>query len=71
MPTMLGPNIREFDRRTGRWRDRDPLDDLARLIGPWVAVVPFMVWFAAVGMMFTAAGHVGRIDLPPPSATSD
>ncbi len=71
MPTMLRPNIREFDRRTGRWRERDPLDDLARAIGPWVAVVPFMVWFTAVGMMFMAADHVGRVDPPTPPAMSD
>ncbi|MFO1135516.1 MAG: hypothetical protein U1E30_10060 [Rhodoblastus sp.] len=71
MPTMLAPNIREFDRRTGRWRERDPLDDLARLMGPWVAVVPFMVWFAAVGLMFAAAAHVGLVDLPAPPAMSE
>ena len=71
MPTNLGPVVKQFDRCTGRWRERDPLDDLTRLMPPWTAApVPFVIWFALVGAMFVAAANAGRVAPPtePPAS---
>lgn len=66
MPTNLEPGNRQFDPRTGRWREPDILDGHERLMAPWVAFAPIAMWFAVVGAMFLAGANIDRVGAPPP-----